>query len=416
VVVTHRWAAILLLGFALPALELSAQSEEASAPALVMLYVDEQPGGALGPDQLLMLSRSILLGLQSGIPGLSITEGSGSRSTPASADALTQQASSSGSDFWIWVEVSSDPAVIRLHARGFDLLAQTAAFDQTMQREGPFATMGLPFESWSDLVELVQPALSSRGTRAASAPARRHEAALSIRAEPGTEVLGPQGKKAVAGSDGVALLRLTTPAEYSLRSTKPGFYPDTSRLFLTGDRELTLHQVRASRWAIDASLLQMGYPGMDGTYFIIPNWLYVKLGLTTYLVGLAFTDTQVITSNPLTNIVLQTGVYLRREDVLFRPYIGAGAFVRFVHAPGVLVGIDPLSWGGLQASLGTEIGSSPRGRFFVEFQPMLYASSIPGLFQASLSGTGHNQLIGWAFWPNGALNLLCVRFGYRWML
>jgi hypothetical protein len=316
------------------------------------------------------------------------------------------------------VQVSSDPAKVRLRAQGYDVLTQQAVFDQGLEREGAFSATSLPFETWSDLVEVAGPVLppGTATPSTATAPAGPHEAALSIRAEPGTEVLGPQGKKAVAGSDGVALLRLTTPAEYSLRSTKPGFYPDTSRLFLTGDRELTLHQVRASRWAIDASLLQMGYPGMDGTYFIIPNWLYVKLGLTTYLVGLAFTDTQVITSNPLTNIVLQTGVYLRREDVLFRPYINAGAFVRFVHAPGVLVGIDPLSWGGLQASLGTEIGSSPRGRFFVEFQPMLYASSIPGLFQASLSGTGHNQLIGWAFWPNGALNLLCVRFGYRWML
>jgi hypothetical protein len=409
----HR--AVLLLAFILPVAGLSAQSTEPSAMRKVLLYVDQQAGGVLSGDQLFMLSRSILLGLRSGIPGLQITEESSGSIPSVSDETLTQRASSAGADFWAWVQVSSGPANIRLHARGFDLLAQRVVFDQTLERQGAFSATGLAFEAWNDLVALARPALPAEAP-SAPASARPSEAALAVRAEPGTVVTGPGGKKAVADSDGIALLRLAAPAEYSLRSTRSGFYPDTSRIFVSGDGELTLHQVRASRWAIDASLLQMGYPSVDGSYFIIPNWLYAKLGLTTYLVGLAFTDTQVITSNPLTNIVVQAGVYLRREDVLFRFYVNAGAFVRFVHAPGVLVGIDPLSWGGFQASLGTEIGSNPHGRLFLEFQPMLYASSVPGLLQASLGSSVNKDVIGWAFSPKGALNILCFRFGYRWML
>ena len=37
-----------------------------------------------------------------------------------------------------------------------------------------------------------------------------------------------------------------------------------------------------------------------------------------------------VTNNPLTNIVLQAGVYLRPEDILFRAYVNVGAFLRFV--------------------------------------------------------------------------------------
>jgi hypothetical protein len=158
----------------------------------------------------------------------------------------------------------------------------------------------------------------------------------------------------------------------------------------------------------------MGYPSVDVSRFFIPSLLYVKLGITSYAVGLAFTNTQTFTSNPLTNLVLQTGIYLGPEDRLLRPYANLGAFLRIVTAPGTLVGIDPLSWGGLQFSIGTEIGRSPRGRFFFEYQPMLYAVSVPGLFQASF-GNG-NPPAGWSFSQTGASNYLCFRFGFRWML
>jgi hypothetical protein len=205
---------------------------------------------------------------------------------------------------------------------------------------------------------------------------------------------------------------LSAPGEYSLRATHPGYYPETSHFYLADDKEVVLQQAPASRWAIDASLLQMGYPSVDVARFILPNSFYVKLGITTYAVGLALAGNQVVSNNPLTNFVFQTGIYLRPEDVLFRAYVNLGAFVRFVYAPGTLVGVDPLSWGGIQLSLGTEIGSSPRGRFFFEFQPMMYAVSVPGLFQASFGTNGPPP--GWSFSANSALDILCFRVGYRW--
>jgi hypothetical protein len=209
-------------------------------------------------------------------------------------------------------------------------------------------------------------------------------------------------------------MKLPGPGQYSLRATLSGYYPETSSFFAAGSKEITLTQAHASWWALDASLLEMGYPGFDVTRFMVPNSIYVKLGFTTYAVGLAFTETNVVTNNPLTNVVLQTGIYLRPEDVLFRAYITIGTFIRIVHASDAPLEVDPLSWGGFLFSIGTEIGRSPRGRFFFEYQPMFYASSVPGLFQASF-GT-NDPPFGWSFSDKSAFNFLCFRVGYRWTL
>jgi hypothetical protein len=285
-------------------------------------------------------------------------------------------------------------------------------FDATLNREGGLSPLDLPFEKWDDIVSLLAPSFPpAADQRDASA---QQETTLTIRALPGTTLTGIGKSKETVGQDGVAVIRLPGPGQYSVRAALSGYYPETSSFFAAGNKEVTLSQAPASWWALDASLMEMGYPGVDVTRFIVPNSLYVKVGLTTYAFGLAFTDTQVFTNSPLTNLVFQTGIYLRPEDVLFRPYLNFGVFTRIVHSPGKLVDIDPLSWGGFQISFGTEIGRSPHARFFFEYQPMFYASNVPGLFQASF-GTS-DRPFGWSFSDRSALNFLCFRAGYRWTL
>src|SRR5208283_3930233 len=95
-----------------------------------------------------------------------------------------------------------------------------------------------------------------------------------------------------AGNDGFASLSFPAPGEYSLHATLAGYYPLTRRFFLSGNREIFFEQTPHSWWALDASLLEMGYPSVDVSRFIIPSLAYVKLGITSYAVGLAFTNTQ----------------------------------------------------------------------------------------------------------------------------
>jgi hypothetical protein len=377
----------------------------------LLLFVDQQKSAGLADDQLLVLSRSLLVSLQAGVRGLSVSDSVGSMKQ-GSETGISDLAMKAGADFWLWAQLSFDAGKTRVRARGFDVRTQEAKFDTTVSREGALSTAQLPFERWDDISALVSAAFSADLTDAQSLEGPP-EVTLTVRALPGTLVTGPGKTGVTAGKDGFAVMKLPGPGEYSVRSTLSGYYPETSRLVLSSDKEIFLTQMRASWWTIDASLLQMGYPSFDLGRFIVPNSIYVKLGFTTYAIGLAFTDTQMVTNNPLTNIVLQAGMYLRPEDVLFRAYVNVGAFLRFVYAPGTLVGVDPLSWGGLQLSIGTEIGRSPRGRFFLEYQPMFYAASVPGLFQAAL---GNSDPAGWTFSPTSAFNFLCFRAGYRWTL
>jgi len=406
-------ALISLLLIVLP-LGLSAQASDSSASPhrKLLLYVDQPPNGKLTENQLLMVSRSLQLILRVGISGLAISDTIDfvQKGSPPDLSALAQKA---GADFWLWAQVSTDAGKTHVRVRGFDVPAQATKFDTTVTREGELSPLELPFEKWDDIVSLVTASLPS-GEPEGQDSTGPQEVTLTIRALPGTLITGPGGKMARAGGDGFASLNLPGPGEYSLRATVSGYYPETSRFFLAGNTELILNQTPASWWAIDASLLEIGYPSFDVARFIIPNSFYVKLGFTTYAVGLAFTDTHVVTNNPLTNLVFQTGIYLRPEDVLFRPYINLGAFLRIVHAPGKLFGVDPMSWGGFQFSIGTEIGSSPRGRFFFEYQPMMYTASIPGLLQASFES--RDPPAGWSFSPKSAFNFLCFRVGYRWAL
>jgi len=399
---------MFVLPLGLPA---QASSSLSSPQRNLLLYVDQPPKRGLSENQLLVLSRSLLISLQAGVQGLAVSDAAGTVQS-ASPATLSDLALKAGADFWLWAQVSVDGGKTQLHARGFDVRAQEMKFDATLTRESELSPVELPFEKWDDVVSLVTSSLSSGDLQGQGTPGPQ-EVILTVRAIPGTLITGPGGTKARTGKDGFASLSFPAPGEYSLHATLSGYYPLTRRFFLSGNREVFLEQTPHSWWALDASLLEMGYPSFDVSRFILLNSLYVKLGITTYAVGLAFTDTQAFTSNPLTNLVLQTGIYLRPDDVLFRPYVNLGAFLRIVVAPGTL-GIDPLSWGGLQFSIGTEIGRSPRGRFFFEYQPMLYAVNVPGLFQASL-GSG-NSPSGWSFSSNGAANYLCFRVGYRWAL
>ena len=380
----------------------------------LLLYVDQASGGKFTDDRLLMISRSLLIRLQAGIPGLSVSDTTGSAS-PASAGSITAIAQQAGADYWLWTQVSEDSGKTTLRVQGFDLAAQEMKVDTTVSRDGELSVLDLPFETWGDVVALVTPSLPpgvvEKPSTAASA---QQDLTLTVHALPGTVLTGSGGKKATVGNDGTAVLKYPTVGEYPLRATLSGYYPERRQVFLEADRELTIDQAPASRWAIDASMLQVTYPSIDVTGFIFPNSLYVKLGITSYALGLAFSSTDVFTSNPLTNIVLQAGIYLRPEDVIFRAYMNVGAFVRIVNAPGSPLEIDPVSWGGIQFSIGTEIGRSPRGRFFLEFQPMLYATNFPTLFQAFFGTSG--TPVGWVFSSTGALNILSFRMGYRWML
>lgn len=387
----------------------------------ILLHVDQLPGTAYSENELFMISRSMLLALQAADAGITFVE-SPESAPPASADRLTGIAKKAGTDSWVWIEITAKEAETSLRVRSFDILLQQSTLDRTLSRDGRLLVLDLPFEKWDDIVSPVLDTYHAANLAAVDRPVAE-TSVITIRALPGTRVTAPRGPEVTTGKDGYAEMTLASPAEYSLRAVLSGYRTEPQRFFLTSNRKIDFEQKAASLWAVEASLKDLGYPSFDVTHFIVPDLSWLRLGITSYVVGLALVSQssdpsgnsgEVFTSNPLTNLVFQGGMYLNPDYKLFRYYWELGFFVRILHPTGSFPYIDPLSRGGFQVTVGTEIAHTPVRKFFFEYTPMIYAVSVPNLFQASL-GTG-DHLPGWIFSSGAAISLLSFRIGYRWLL
>jgi hypothetical protein len=153
---------------------------------------------------------------------------------------------------------------------------------------------------------------------------------------------------------------------------------------------------------------------VEGSYFLVPGWLYVRAGLMTYLAGLAFTNDEVFWSSPLTTLSARVGTYaFFPQESWFRTYIGAGALLRIAHPFGSPpIYIDQAAPWAIQLTIGIEVSPWPRSRFFFEWLPTEYLSRYPDLLAASIPLAGDN----FKFLPYAVVDVGGFRLGWRWML
>jgi hypothetical protein len=411
---TRRRAVALLLALALAApLAICQDAAQGTlAPRRLLLAAAQKPGFGLSAEDLALASRSMLLALQEARPDLVLVEPA---RQPASFvdDEMTILAGESGADCWLLVEFSGTREQPSLRVRSFDILSSEALIDKTTRRRegGSFTTTGLALERWEDLSALLAGSYPPRAAAAVQDGEPRASAGLTVRALPGsvvTVVRGGRGR-ATIGEDGAARLEVPAlPAVVEVRATKRGFLPARRILYIRADRDVSIEQKPAPRLAIDASML-MAWPGAAVLWSPVPELLFVRGGLTTYLLGLVMRGDAFITTDPFTNLDLLAGVYLNPADSALRLYVGAGGFLRLVHAPALLLGIDPLAPFGIEAVLGAEMSICPSAKVFAEFEPMLYVTGYPGLL---LSTQGSSR--GWFAFTGAALQVNSFRVGLRW--
>jgi hypothetical protein len=361
--------------------------------------------------QSLMISRSMLARLQAARTDYIVIERPVSVVAPSESD-LSAEAKDEGADGWISVTIAGGWDSMRIGVRCFDLLTNSRAVDQSFTRSG--MSLGeIPREGWNDIVQAVAPQFRS-ASAAAPGPAGSAVAHLTVKARPGTRVTGLGPAFLEVGADGQAIRELPLSREYLLRGELPGTYPATARIFLSADREVQLRQDPAPQWALEASLQDAGYPRIDVTWFPRAGGAYVRLGLMTYALGLAFNETEIFSSAPLTNIEAQMGVFFGRVDSLFRFSFGIGCLVRVATVPGAYFGLDPLSPWGVRGIIGMEVSPWPRSRLFVELTPTVYMTPAPDVFR-QLLGSGTIPP-GWIAGGGSFAEIFSIRFGYRWML
>jgi hypothetical protein len=380
----------------------------------LLLIVTQADGAGYTADTLALLTRAILMGLQLDprvqATGTVIVDAPGS--VPATEDARSQAAGEVGAEGWLWIEVSAGTDGTPLHVRTFDTASQGQGVDETVTMGSSLAVSDLATADWSGLAGLVARAYPSRQGQDAVA-AGPTSATLSIHGRPRSRVTVAGGPTVTLDSNGNGSMTLDTPASYTIRATDFGYTPASQSLFLASDREVTVSQAPAARWAVEASLSDGSWPGAAFSWFMIPDILSVGLDISTYFFGLALNEQQVFWSLPLSNLGLRLGVYFAPPDSGFRTYSSLVVFTRVIHAAQYL-GLDPLSPLAGRLALGAEIGRGPRGGFFLEYDPVLYLTNLPNLFRASLGPESTPP--GWVFAPGVALDLLSIRVGYRWTL
>jgi len=361
--------------------------------------------------QALMLSRSMLARLQAASAEYIVVERPASVVAPSESD-LSAEAKDEGADGWVSVIISGGWQSMRIGVSAFDLASNSRVVDRSFTRSG-LSLGDVPREGWNDIVQAVAPQFHSTLSTARE-PSGSPVVRLTVKARAGTRITGLGPTALAVGANGEASRDLPAPREYVLRGELPGWYSSTARIFLSADREVQLRQEPAPQWALEASLQDIGYPRIDLTWFPGAGAVYVRLGLMTYALGLAFNSSEIISSAPLTNIEAQAGVFVGRADGLFRLSLGVGCLFRVATVPGAYFGLDPLSPWGLRGIIGMEVSPWPHSRFFVELTPTVYMTPAPDVF-GQLLGSG-TLPAGWIAGSGSFWEILSLRFGYRWML
>jgi hypothetical protein len=358
-----------------------------------------------------MIGRSLLERLQDADTEIIVVEGT-DESTGRSPDELGAQAKDAGADGWMQVTLDGGWPAAKLGIRSFDLVSNAMVAELSATRTGWGNPAGLAQESWTDVVQAVVgkfPPVEAAAPVDAGPP----QAKLTVTALPGSVVTGLGKTPLRIEADGSASAMLPVMREYVLRTTLAGFTPVTQRVFLSTDREVRVEQKKSSRWGLELSLLDAQAPGVDITMAVPARSFFLRAGFSTYAAGLALNSTSVLLNDPLTNISLQAGLYLGPEDRVFRLYLALGAFARVVHAKDTVPVLDQMAPVGLRFMVGSELPGPPQGRFFFEYTPTLYSTSIPDVFRAAL---GQNSSPGWIFGHTLAASLISFRFGFRWQL
>jgi len=396
----------------LAAANLAGQNQAASreAPRRLLLAVTRAGDAGLTEEELAVVSRSMLLALQEARTDLVMVEPART-GQDLSDDGMSLLAEESAADCWMLVEISGaeEEPVFRVRSR--DVLSGSTVIDTSLRRQAgeKISVMSLPYERWDDLSALISGAYPPR--EAADMPVRdRGSALLTVRALPGTILAFSGGTQATVGPDGTSEVTLPVPAAYELRAAHAGSASVLRTLFIQSDRELSIEQAPVSRFAVDVSAL-ICWPGLAVSFFPVPERMFVRAGLTTYLVGLALRPGEVFSSDPLTNLDLLAGLYFSPGYAAVRVYAAFGGFLRFVHAPESPMRIEPLAPAGFATALGLETRIGASVRFFAEYEPMLYRTAAPELLRSTLRSSA-----GWVFSYDAAFQLLSFRIGMRWPL
>ena len=361
---------------------ISAQ-ESIQVPRRMLLFFEPLRGSNFSRNERILLYESLLVMLETEASEVAVFESPDPNNIPDTAEERSRQADEIGADAWLWVGIQGDRDSSNLLIESYDLLAGQTVIDTKIEKT---VLKSLERRFWSEVIRAVRESYETRPQRIVESEVTETNSEVTLMAVPGTEIVGLTDFPLVVQDSGVVSVDLNQSATYTLRATKKGYYPLTQTFALTSpELDLALEQRKASRVAVELYLNNLTYPGLEVSFYFIPNLFFGRFGVNTFLVGLPFRnlDEGGRTSFGLTHLNVGLGIYLNAPDSLFRFYVAAGMFLRFIHLEGESLQLDPISSVGIFPAVGVEVSTIPTLRFFVEYRPLVYFTSEPDLMAAS---------------------------------
>ena len=350
-------------------------------PRSVMLFFEPVQGAELSDENMLLLYETLLMKLELDVRDIVVFEHADVRAIPATDLGKSRSAQEAGADAWLWVAVGGSPNALEIEVRSLDLLKE----EETLRLELKKADLlGLDRQFWDEITEAVKSRYPKVEQRIIDRKIDVAEVVFQVL--PGTKIHGLTDQPLVADSAGEVSVELLQSAVYSLRAIRDGYYPVTRSIYVDEPKMIVpLKQQAGSRFALDFFLNNLTYPGFEASFYIIPNYFYLRFGFNTFVIGLPFRNFLEgdRIGYSLTHLNLAAGVYFNQPDHVFRFYFSGGMFLRINHIMDSGLGIDPISSIGLFPSVGIEVSTLPRLRLFFEYRPLLYLTRYPDLMAAS---------------------------------
>jgi hypothetical protein len=385
----------------------------------LLLYFEIESGADFTPNQRTLLYESLIASLSNASQRVALLENP-ETDIPADDQGKSAVATDLGADSWLHVVVGGDLEEVSVQARCLDLINGITAFELDLDKELIRGTRELGLLMWKEVGE-------SAGAYFDRALNMENQLAdLTFQALPGTRIQGISRRRLKTSEDGVATAVVALPSTIPFRATKAGYLPVEGQIYIDQPEKIVaLDQQIAARIAINAYLNNMCYPGIDLLYFLVPDAVFGRIGVLTYLVGFALEDTEgntreILTGHTLNNFNLAFGFFFNAPDRDFRFYFALAAVWRFVTTTGYW-GLEPIAPFAAQPTLGWEYARNQKFKLYAEYAPYFYVAPERGLFALSLPDSDRvpfiffplrENIVDWAvIWELAVFNV-----GIRWRL
>lgn len=398
---TRAWlvCALILISLLLPA----GGSLFAEGRSLLLFYRNEtNSANTISP----LLFESLLSSLASGESSPSVGVFPAGWESLSLVD-LDREAFHFGADAWLCVRVIPQGDAYGVEFELKDLLSDEAFSGSYSYPVPGFRDMKDLF--WYDVAQAVREYL----------PERSEERALRVQALPGTRLTGIPGRRTIkVGPSGAVRFPGAGGGMLTLRAEKPGYYPE-ELIVRPGEglTEISFHQERGAKALFDVYTWNAQFFGAEFGVYTLPGEVFLKTGITSYLLGLYLPDEydtydSLIISLSLLQFHIKVGCYLTDADALVRLYGTAGVFSRIILSS-AYVGVDTIAPFGFQPAIGLEFSRLGAGKLFFEYAPTLYVGEKAGMLADTSSSENHMPYLGSEYF---FFEPIAFKFGVRWQL